>query len=186
MVCSTIGIKSWFILEKINHLFDGTNHSYWKERMEYHLEYLPTEIWEIIKTRYTASTNGSQTLNEIKAHENNVKARVAIISFLSDSIFAKVMGLKSAKQIWEKLSIMYEGDLKMKQAKLTNINHKFENLRMSNDENIERYLPQVNEILSAIRGIGGTLEESEFVRKVLLTLPKCYKAKKYTIEESLN
>lgn len=55
---------------------------------------------------------------------------------------------------------------------------------MSNDEKIEIYPHWVNEIVSVIRGIGGKLEYNEVVRKVMLTLPKCYKPKKYAIEES--
>lgn len=35
-----------------------------------------------------------------------------------------------------------------------------------------------------MKGIGGKLEESEFKRKMMLTLPKSYKPKKYAIEES--
>lgn len=134
--------------------------------------------------QHTTLANGPQTPYEVKAHENNAKAKVAIISCLSDSVFAKVIGLKSTKEIWEKLSSVYEGDQKAKQAKLTNLKNKFGNLRLSDDENIESYLHRVNEIVRAIRGIGGKLEESEVVRKVMLTLPKCYKPKKYAIEES--
>lgn len=142
--------------------------------MECHLESLVIGIWDAIKNGYIAPANGPQTLDEVKAHENNVKAKVVIINCLSDAVFAKVVGLKSAKEIWEKLSSVYEGDEKTKQSKLTN-------LGMSNDENIERYINWVNETVSAIKGIGGKLEESEFVRKVMLTLPKCYKPKKCAI-----
>lgn len=55
---------------------------------------------------------------------------------------------------------------------------------MSDDENIKSYLHQINEIVNVFRGIGGKLEESEVVRKVMLTLPRCYKAKNYVIEEN--
>lgn len=155
--------------------FDGTNYSYWKESMKYHLESLLARIQDIIKTRYTNLTNGPQNLNEVKAHENNAKDRVEIIHFLSDSIFSKVMRLKYAKQIWEKLSSVYEDDLKTKKTKLTYLKHKFENLRMSDDENIEIYLHQVNDMVSAIMGIGGKLEGSDDTTTEL---------KKYAIEES--
>lgn len=55
---------------------------------------------------------------------------------------------------------------------------------MSNGENIEGYIHRVNEIINSLRGVGGTLEESEVVRKIMTTLPKSYKPKKYIIKES--
>lgn len=82
------------------------------------------------------------------------------------------------------MSSIYEGDEKTTQAKLINLKYKFDNLRMYDDENIESYIHWVNEIVSAIKGMDGKIEESEVVRKVMLTLPKCYKPKKYAIEES--
>lgn len=55
---------------------------------------------------------------------------------------------------------------------------------MFEDENVEAYLHWVNEIVNAIVGIGGKIEGIEVVRKVMRTLPNCYKPKKYGIEES--
>lgn len=54
---------------------------------------------------------------------------------------------------------------------------------MLDDENIESYIHWVNEIMSVIKGIGGKLEEIKVLRKVMLTLCKCYKPKKYGIKE---
>lgn len=55
---------------------------------------------------------------------------------------------------------------------------------MFDDKNIEDYIRWVNEIVNALRGVGGTLEESELVRKIMATLPKISKPKKYVTEES--
>lgn len=42
----------------------------------------------------------------------------------------------------------------------------------------------MNEAVNAIRGIVGTMEESEFVGKVMRMLSKSYKPKKFSIKES--
>lgn len=94
------------------------------------------------------------------------------------------MGLKITKGIWDKLRSVYKGDLQSKKSKLTNLKHKFENLRMFDDEIIERYIHRVNEVVNYIKGVGGKIEESDVVRKVLQTLLKSHKPKSFAIEES--
>lgn len=91
---------------------------------------------------------------------------------------------KSARKIWEKLKSVFDGDEKTRQAKITNLKYNFENMRMFDDENIEQYIHQVNESVNTLRGVGRMVEESEVVRKIMETLPKSYKPKKYSIEES--
>lgn len=49
-------------------------------------------------------------------------------------------------------------------------------------ENIKGYLLKVNEIVNAIRVIGGKMEESEVVTKVMRTLSNYYKPKKHVVE----
>lgn len=83
--------------------------------MEFHLKSLLKGMWGIIKTGYIAPQNGPpQTPDEIKYFENNTKVRVAIVSFLSDEVFDKVVGLKIPKEIWDKLRSVYKVDLKTK------------------------------------------------------------------------
>ncbi|XP_059073824.1 uncharacterized protein LOC131874458 [Cryptomeria japonica] len=76
----------------------------------------------------------------MKDFENNTKARVAIVSCLSDEVFGRVVRLETTKEIWDKLRSVYEGDLKSKKVKLTNLKRKFENLKMSNDVLIKGYI----------------------------------------------
>jgi hypothetical protein len=45
--------------------------------------------------------------------------------------------LESAKEIWDKLVNNYEGDEKVKLAKLQAYRMQFESLRMSEDENVQ-------------------------------------------------
>lgn len=58
------------------------------------------------------------TLDEIRAHSNNVKTRNIIINGLFNNELLKVMECKSAKDVWKKLNIIYEGDKKIKHVKL--------------------------------------------------------------------
>ena len=48
---------------------------------------------------------------------------------------------------------------------------------MKEEENIAEYLLRVDEIVNAIRGIGGEIKEKDAVDKVLRTLPMKYDSK---------
>ena len=54
---------------------------------------------------------------------------------------------------------------------------------MKEEENIAEYLLRVDEIVNAIRGIGGEIKEKDAVDKVLRTLPMKYDSKVSTLEE---
>ena len=54
---------------------------------------------------------------------------------------------------------------------------------MKEEENIGEYLLRVDEVVNAIRGLGGKLKEKEVVRKVLRTLPMRYDPNVSTLEE---
>lgn len=54
---------------------------------------------------------------------------------------------------------------------------------MLDDESVENYIHKMNDTLEAIPVVGGILEESEVIRKILFTLIKPYKLKKCAIEE---
>ena len=54
---------------------------------------------------------------------------------------------------------------------------------MKEEENIAEYLLRVDEIVNAIRGLGGVIKEREVVDKVLRTLPMKYDSKVSTVEE---
>jgi len=59
-------------------LFDGTNYSFWKLKMNMCLSALGYEIWEAIKNGYTAPSTPITTTTDKKAYESNSKAKNAI------------------------------------------------------------------------------------------------------------
>lgn len=128
--------------------FDG-NYSFWKEHMAYYLDSMLFGICDVVKNGYTPPTGGPSTTDEIRLHEYNGKARNTHISGLSDSKLLKVMSYMFAREVWNKLSNIYEGDKKIKQVKMQDLKYKFEASRMFEDENINSYLHQVNEVVSA-------------------------------------
>jgi hypothetical protein len=74
-----------------------------------------------------------------KDYENNLKAMNAILSGLVDSIYVEFMHWDSAKEIWYKLQNIYEGDAKVKGAKLQTYIGQFELLKIKEGEDIATY-----------------------------------------------
>ena len=59
-----------------------------------------------------------------------------ILSGLTETVFVKVMHCETAKEIWDKLRNIYEGDDKIKGEKLQTYRGQLENLQMKEKENI--------------------------------------------------
>ena len=106
----------------------------------------------------------------------------AILSGLTNNVFTKVMQCTSPKQAWDKLKIIYEGASKVKESKLQTYKGQFESLKMREEENIWEYLLRVDEVVNAIRVLGGKLKEKEVVRNILRTLPMRYDSKVSKLE----
>jgi sirohydrochlorin ferrochelatase len=102
---------------------------------------------------------------------------------LSDTVFTKVAHYKFAKEIWDKLQNIYEGDTKVKEAKIQTYRGQFEQLKMKEYEYITTYLLRVDEIVNAIIGLGEEIEESVIVQKILRSLPIKFNPKISTLEE---
>lgn len=67
--------------------------------------------------------------------------------------------------MWDKLVSIYQGDDKIKQAKLQTLRVKFESLKMNDDEKIAEYLLRVDEPVNAMRGIGEQVEDKTIVKR---------------------
>jgi hypothetical protein len=75
----------------------------------------------------------------VKLGENNSKAINVLLNSLNDTVFTKVTHCKSAKEIWDKLRNIYEGDSKFKTTKLQTYRGQFEQLKMKEYEVITAY-----------------------------------------------
>eukprot|EP00253_Pinus_taeda_P035921 PITA_35921 len=91
-------------------IFDGSNFIYWKVRTTSYLQSLGTDFWEIMEGGYTFPSAIPIDAAGKKKYETNAKAVNTISASLSQSKFVKVMQIKSAKEIWDKIVLSYEGD----------------------------------------------------------------------------
>eukprot|EP00253_Pinus_taeda_P032684 PITA_32684 len=165
-------------------LFDGTNFGFWKKRMTYYLMSLGPEVWHFVRNEYKMNTTLPTDQDERKAYIANAKAMKSITNGITDSEFTKIMHCTSAKEMLEKLVSLYDGDSKVKKAKIQTHRRPFEILRMGDEEDIAAYLLQVAEVVNSLKGLDEKVEESTIVEKVLRSLPNRFDSKISAIEEA--
>jgi hypothetical protein len=163
-------------------LFDGTDFSFWKVRMRTYLMALGSDVWDVVETGYTKPVvlaSKDDTLESIF----NSKGMNAILNGLAEADFVKVMHLETAKAMWDKLINSYEGNEKVKDAKIQTYRLKFEQLKMNEDETFSKYFLRVEELVNAMKGLGEKIEESFLVQKILRSLLDKFNPKISAIEE---
>jgi hypothetical protein len=163
--------------------FDGHHYSFWSIRMKTYIQAQGFQFWKSIVDGYTSPAIPPTNEKAVKLGENNSKAKNALLNDLSDTVFTKVSHCKSAKDIWDKLRNIYEGDTKVIATNLQTYRGQFQQLQMKEDENIAAYLLRVDETMNEIIGLREEIEESIIVQKVLRSLPMIFNPKISTLEK---
>ena len=68
------------------------------------------DVWQVVVNGYNVPTTPLIDNARRKIHEGNSKEMNAILSGLVESAFVKVMHSESAKEIWDKIKNIYDGD----------------------------------------------------------------------------
>eukprot|EP00253_Pinus_taeda_P013534 PITA_13534 len=147
-------------------IFYGTSFVYCKVRVTAYLQSLGTEVWDIIDTGYTFPSTTPTDPAEKKQFETKAKAINTLLGCLSQSEFVKGMQYKTAKQIWDKIILSYEGDEQVKREKLQTLRIQYENLRMYNDESLANYFLRIDEIVNCMKNLGEEIKEAGVVEKL--------------------
>ena len=108
--------------------FDGQNYAFWSIRIKTYIQAQGFEIWKSVVDRYKEPVVLPTSERAIKLGQNNSKATNALLNGLGELLYTKVMHCKSTKEIWGKLQNIYEGDSKVKAAKLQTYRGQFEQL----------------------------------------------------------
>jgi hypothetical protein len=98
-------------------LFNGTNFAFWKVRMRTYIMSLGVDVWDVVDTSYVNLVVLANKDHKLE-FSFNAKAMNVILSGLAEEEFVKVMNLGTTKEMWDKLISSYEGNEKVKDAKL--------------------------------------------------------------------
>ena len=142
-------------------------------------------VWVCVEEKY--APKDMDTEEEAKQNfRANEKPMNALLRGLSELEFIKVMHSKTAKDIWDTLGSIHEGETKVKMAKLQAYRTQFENLKMNEDEDIVAFFLRVAKVVNIMIGLGEEIKESVVVQKILRSLPSRFNPKVSAIEETTN
>ena len=151
--------------------------------MRSYLQSMGIDLWAIVQQGYQYPAAVPTDPTERKNYETNAKAVNSLLGSLTESEFVKVMQLNTAKAIWDKIILSYEGDAKVKSAKLQTLRIQYENLKMDNEESIENLFLRLDDIVNRMRNLGETITESTLVEKILRSLTAKFESKVSALEE---
>ena len=134
------------------------------------------DVWDVIETRYIKPVVLASKDDKLE-FIFHAKGMNSNLNGLAETKFVKVMHLQTAKEMWDKLISSYEGNEKVKDAKLQTYRVQFEKLQMKEDETIGKYFMRVEELVNAMKALGEKIEESSLVQKILRSLPDRFNPK---------
>lgn len=129
------------------------------------------DVYLSLVNGYTIPSTPPIDFDGKKEFENNAKTMNAILCGLIEAEFIKVIHCSTVKDIWDKLHNAYQGDEKVRKAKVQTHRVVFEGILMKNSENIATHFLHVDEVVNALRGIGENVEEKIVLQKILHSLP---------------
>uniref|UniRef100_A0A2N9G8D6 DUF4219 domain-containing protein n=1 Tax=Fagus sylvatica TaxID=28930 RepID=A0A2N9G8D6_FAGSY len=128
-------------------LFIGSDYGYWKNRMVMYIKAQDYHVWRVIANGPhipTKTVEGATLVKlesewneaDVKLIELNCKAMSSLYCALDPTEYNRVSGCDSAKEIWDKLEVTYEGTNQVKESKMNMLVHEYELFVMKKDENI--------------------------------------------------
>ena len=175
-------------------LFDGSNYSHWKYRMEIHLQSIDYELWEITVNGPhipKKKNDKGEVEKKPKEYTREDKQRISLskralcilLCSLNATEHSWVVGARSTHDVWKKLKVTHERTTQVKKVKVTMLVNQFENFRMLLEEIIQQMSERYNDILSKLALLDTNFTEEQKVDKILRSLPKEWQPKVTAINE---
>ncbi|KZV42978.1 hypothetical protein F511_22902 [Dorcoceras hygrometricum] len=105
---------------------------------------------------------------------------------LDKNIFSKIKTCATAKEIWEMLTQLCEGNDEMKENKLTVAQQKYESIKMREGETMTEFDERFSSVVIELTGLGNEYSNRELALKVMRALPRECGVKTMAMRESKN
>ncbi|GAV91165.1 DUF4219 domain-containing protein/UBN2 domain-containing protein [Cephalotus follicularis] len=145
--------------------FDGNNYSHWKAKMTIFIQALDFNLWDIIidgpELPQTITKEGVKSLKprslytdeDRKKVQLNAKAKHVIICALNSNEFNRVSSCATAKEMWDRLQVTYEGTNQVKHAKINMLVREYEMFSMKENENISSIFVRFTNIINSLQSL---------------------------------
>ncbi|GAV84321.1 DUF4219 domain-containing protein/UBN2 domain-containing protein, partial [Cephalotus follicularis] len=176
--------------------FDGNNYGHWKDKMTIFIQSLDYNLWDLIvdcpDLPTTINENGEKVHKrrtryndeDRKRVQMNAKAKHIIICAINSNDFNRVSSCVSAKEMWDRLEVTYEGTNQVKKAKISILVHDYEMFTINENEDIKTMFTRFTNITNVLQSLDKLYFNSEIVRRILMCLPRAWMPKVTAIEEA--
>ncbi|KAL3812988.1 hypothetical protein ACJIZ3_014256 [Penstemon smallii] len=124
------------------------------------------------------------TAEEIKLYNLDKVGRFIMTKALDNDRFDKVKHCKTAKEMWDKVRDMSEGNDAIKEHQLSVALEKLDNFKMKSTETIDQMDTRFTRTLNEVLKLGKTFTDKEITVRVLKALPPKFNMKVTAMEES--
>ncbi|XP_070032567.1 uncharacterized protein [Nicotiana tomentosiformis] len=107
----------------------------------------------------------------------DAKAKNLLYNAISGEEYKKISSCETAKEMWDKLEVTYEGTNKVKETRINLLVWDYELFQMKDGESVEEMFSMFSKILGDLKSFGRPIKNGEQVRKILRSLPIIWQSK---------
>ncbi|VFQ85576.1 unnamed protein product [Cuscuta campestris] len=122
---------------------------------------------------------------DIKKIENYAKAINMLYCAVNPDDYRKISCCTTAKEMWDKLEVTYEGTDQVREAKIDFLTQEYEMFRMKEGERIDDMFDRFSKIINDLHTLKKTYTNKDLVRKILRSLTPEWRSKADAIYESI-
>jgi hypothetical protein len=147
-------------------------------------------LWRIICSGYEEPKDlDHMTPNEIVAHQLNFQAKSILQKHMSDELYIRTSLCNTAKEIWDSLKKIHEGDESIKGSNFEKLRMKYESFSMRMDETPEQVYIRLNGLVIKLKSLKSGiswLENHELIKNFLLVIILTHEDMTFQIHQSPN
>ena len=142
------------------------------------------ELWEVVQEGFTMPENQAtvSAIEKKKLKEDQQKNYIALCFLqqaVTKTIFSRIRGISSAKELWDSLEQEFSGNKKIRTILLQSLREQYANMKMKDYETIKNYYTRVMNFVSEMKAYGEDLPDKKVVEEILISLPSKYDPKVY-------
>jgi hypothetical protein len=152
-------------------VFYGEDYCMWSDKIRHHLTSLHASIWDIVEFGAQVPSEGdegydSDEVTQIR-HFNSQATNILLASLCREE-YNKVQGLKSAKEIWDVLKTVHEGDEVTKITKRETIEGELDRFILNQGEEPQAMYNRLKTLVNQVRNLESTKWDDHEMVKVIL------------------
>jgi hypothetical protein len=143
-------------------MLDEFNYSYWKSCMRSHLRCVCVELWGVVENGFTPIDEKHLTPKERIDFQLNSTALDKIRQSLKREVYDQVSSIESAKELWEKLSVNFDGTSAMQKTKYEAAKQDMNLFCMNDGESVTSAYSRLQALKEKIFLLGGNTIDDGF------------------------